>query len=138
MNEGIEFARRMLTEYAEFLPFGLALRPNGNVVHVGTDVGMEHPPSRMVIETLIAGFQGSARTGEYKAIALFFDVRIPRPVDKLKVDAVQISLEHASGYYADVFFPYTISDGRVEFGEIFAQRRTAVVFREKGTGEPVE
>ena len=128
MNEGIKFARQMLGEHGEFLPFGNALRPNGKIVDVGASDGTEHPRSKALIDLLIDGFRQAALEGEYVAIAVFFDVRVSRPSDGQKVDAVQVGLEHKSGYCADVFFPYTLAQGRLDFGEIFAQARDAVVF----------
>jgi hypothetical protein len=128
MNEGIKFAGQMLSEHGEFFPFGRALRPNGKIVDVGASDGTEHPRSQKLIDLLVNGFKEAARQGEYIAIAIFFDVKVARPSDGRKVDAVQVGLEHKTGYCADVFFPYTLAQRDVAFGNIFAQKRDALVF----------
>jgi hypothetical protein len=128
MNEGMKFASLMLSQHGEFLPFGNALKPDGRIVAVGASDGTEHPKSQTLIDLLVDGFKKAVSRGEYTAIGIFFDVRISRPADGKKVDAVQVGLEHKDGYCADVFFPYTVTHGQVSLGEIFAQSRDAVVF----------
>src|SRR6266487_4654108 len=128
MNEGIKFAKQMLSQHGEFLPFANALRPNGKIVDVGASDGTEQPKSQNLIDLLIDGLRGAVSQGEYIAIAIFFDVKVSRPGDGKKVDAVQVGVEHKDGYCADVFFPYTLTQGDVTVDGVFAQSREAVLF----------
>ena len=128
MNEGIPFAERMLREYGEFLPFGVVMTAKGETQHVGAYDGREHPPSQDLITLMVDALRQEAEKGRYRAIAIFFDVKVQRPNDGKKVDAVQVGLEHLRGYCADVFFPYTLTSAGPEFGDTFASSRSGTVF----------
>ncbi len=130
MNEGIAFAERMLREHGEFFPFGVVRKADGSIQLVGASDGQEQPPSQALINLLNQGFRKGAQAGDYTATAIFYDVLITPPGSPAKSDAVQVGLEHRSGYCVNVFFPYQrSSDGTVQFGELFAGRREATVFR---------
>ena len=61
--------------------------------------------------------------------AVFFDVRVQQPGNPEETDAVQVGLEHESGYCVDVFFPYSrTAKGEVTYGTVFASKRDGVVF----------
>jgi hypothetical protein len=129
MNEGFEFAAKVLREHGEFYPFGIVRKADGNIQHVGAADGTEHPPSAALIEILRSTYRQEAQAGRYSATAMFYDVRITPPGKSAKSDAIQVELEHSGGYCADVFFPYTRdSAGNVSFGEIFASKRDLTVF----------
>jgi hypothetical protein len=56
------------------------------------------------------------------------------PNGKDKSDAVQIRLEHADGYSAEVFLPYQIDEvGGVTFGAMFAQEGKHDIFRQSNS-----
>jgi hypothetical protein len=129
MNAGIPVARKLLAEHGEFYPYAMAMAKDGKVVAVAATTAGDHPASQDVIEGLVASLRAGASKGEYKASAVFFDVRVQQPSKKEKTDAVQVSLEHIAGYCVDVFFPYIRhADGSLSFGDIFASKRTGVVF----------
>jgi len=129
MNEGIRLAKEMLGKHGEFYPYGYVMRANGEVQSVAASDGTEHPTSHQLIDLLNTAFRKGADSGEYKATAVFIDVRVTPP-GGTKTDAVRVGLEHRAGYCVDVYFPYSRSaDGRVQFGELFASPREGVVFR---------
>ncbi len=129
MNEGIEFAAKMLCEHGEFYPFGVVRKADGSILHAGAADGTEQPPSASLIEILRSNYRQEAQAGRYSATAMFHDVRITPPGKSAKSDAIQVELEHSGGYCADVFFPYTRdSGGNVSFGETFASKRDLTVF----------
>ncbi|HEX5066204.1 MAG TPA: hypothetical protein VFY49_08830 [Myxococcota bacterium] len=129
MNEGIPFAEKMLREHGEFFPFGIVQKADGSVQQIGASDGREHPPSKDVVELLDRAFRRGAESGDYAATALFIDVRTTPPGSAAKIDAVQVGLEHVSGYCVDVFFPYHRSnDGAFEWGELFASKREGSAF----------
>jgi hypothetical protein len=43
-------------------------------------------------------------------------------------DAIRITVEHESGYVAQLFVPYCIRDGEVTYEPMFATRTTPSVF----------
>ena len=119
----------MLREHGEFYPFGVVRKADGSIQHVGAADGTEHPPSTALIDILRTSYRHEARAGRYSATAMFYDVRITPPGQGAKSDAIQVELEHSSGYCANVFFPYTRdSGGHVSFSQIFASKRDLSVF----------
>ena len=76
MNSVLPFAEHMLGNCGEFLPFGGAMRPGGELVSIAGYDGDEHPQSSDVIRLIKEGFVQSARQGQYKATALVYDTRI--------------------------------------------------------------
>jgi hypothetical protein len=129
MNAGIPFAQKMLAEHAEFYPFGFAMTAKNKVVAVAPPAPSEHPAPQQLIDALAAAFRAGASSREYKATAVFVDVRVQPPDKAEKTDAVQVGLEHVSGYCVDVFFPYSRdASGRVTFGAVFASKRAGAVF----------
>jgi hypothetical protein len=131
MNAIMPLAEKMLRQYGEFYPFGGYVKWDGTIVHVGaSDPDTDHPKSKDLIYVLRSSFQEMALANQCKAIAMVFDVVVNLPKSNNKSDAIQISVEHADGYSADVFFPYKIADGQLVYGETFAQQRKYEIFGE--------
>jgi hypothetical protein len=130
MNDLLPLAKRMLSEDAEFYPYGGFLRPTGEIVHVGATVkGAEHPKSKDVMKLLVQSLKERARSGAATATAIIFHVRIVPPGKKEKAETVQVSIDHVDGFSAEVFFPYVIENGReVVFGRTFAQKGDGAMF----------
>jgi hypothetical protein len=130
MNDLLPLAKRMLSEEGEFYPYGGLMRPSGEIVHIGAKIeGTSHPDSKSVIEVLTKKLKASAQASDAKATAIIFDVRIAPPGKSEKTDAIQVSLDHAEGFSAEVFFPYAIENERdVVFGRTFAQKGDGVMF----------
>jgi hypothetical protein len=131
MNAIMPLAEKMLRQYGEFYPFGGYMKWDGTIVHVGaSDPDSDHPKSKDLIYVLRSSFQEMALANQCKAIAMVFDVVVNLPNSNDKSDAIQISVEHADGYSADVFFPYKIADGELLYGRTFAQQRNYEIFGE--------
>src|SRR4051794_17512127 len=94
MNSVLPFAEQMLTAHGEFIPFGGAMRPDGELVSIAGYEGNEHPKSVDVIALVKSGLIPAARKGEFKAIAIVYDVRVKLPSTEEKSDAIAISLNH--------------------------------------------
>lgn len=128
MNEWITFAKRMLAEHGEFLPYGAAMKPNGEIVSVAADAGEEIPPSQEVIEILTSAFQQAATNGEYKATAVFYDVRITPPGSSETIDAIAVALDHAEAYSVVVYYPYRVVEGQFVFDPLTASLGAKNIF----------
>lgn len=114
----IRFAQEMLAMHGEFYPVAATVTSAGAVEMVGGATGEEHPPSQTVIDTLYRGLAERARAGNIRALGVCFDVRLQ---ERDNTDAIQVSLEHASGDPVNVFLPYKrqrLPD--VKYGELFA------------------
>ena len=128
MNSVLPFAEQMLSHHGEFLPFGGAMRPNGELVSVAGYDGDEHPRSLDLIRLIKDGFVAAACQGQYKATALIYDVRIKLPSTGDKSDAIAVSLNHRDNYSVVVIFPYKIENGKLTVGDALAQKGEADIF----------
>ena len=129
MNEAIPFAEQMLAKNGEFFPYGQALTTAGTIVAVAAYDGTEQPPSADLIRLLKQGFTEGARSGNYKATALVYDVRVTLPSSGTKSDAIAVSLNHRDNYSVVVLFAYRIEGGKYVPGEVFAQQGENDVFK---------
>lgn len=129
MNEWVTFGKQMLSEHREFFPYGAAMKLDGEIVSIAADTGEESPPSQEVIDLLVSNFQQAAVSGEYKATALFYDVRITLPTSKEKTDAIAVALDHVDAYSVIVFHPYRIEDNHLIFGDLTASQGANAIFR---------
>jgi hypothetical protein len=128
MNSVLPFAKQMLERHGEFLPFGGAMRTNGELVAVAGYDGSEHPPTPVLIRLIKDGFVEAARKKEYKATALVYDVRVKLPSSGEKSDAVAISLNHRDSYSVIVLFPYKLENSKLNMGTAYAQVGEADIF----------
>lgn len=129
MNEALPFAEQMLSKQGEFFPYGQALSTAGKVVSVAAYDGREQPPSADLIHFLKHAFVQGAKSGEYKATALVYDVRVTLPSSGKKSDAIAVSLNHRDNYSVVVLFAYQIKDGKYVPGEVIAQKGENDVFK---------
>jgi hypothetical protein len=128
MNSVLPFAKQMLTTHGEFIPFGGAMRPDGQLVSIAGYDGNEHPRSVDRITLLKGGLAAGARKGEYKATAICYDARVNLPSTNEKSDAIAVSLNHRDNYSVLVLFPYKIDGGRLILGTAFAHQGEADIF----------
>lgn len=133
MNFGLPLVEEILKRHGEFLPFGAAMRPNGEIICLGAYDGREVPSLSGsfgdIIRALKDAFVAGARRQEYMATALFYEVGATMPVTAERVDAVAVSLDHRDGYSVIVLLPYKIEDGDVAYDAPLAQRGDADIFR---------
>ena len=122
MNALLPLAKEMLRRYGEFYPYGGYIKPDGTIVDVGASVDeSDHPASRDLIHVLRGSLRELASSGGCTATAIVFKVRVTLPASDRKSDAIQLCIDHAEGYSAEVFVPYEIIDSEVVYGEMFAQ-----------------
>jgi hypothetical protein len=121
MNALVPFAQQQLSKHHEFYPFGGTMSVDGTIARSASATGEEHPASQPLIEMLEQGFRDGAKRRLYKATAIVVDVRVIPPGKKDKQDAVEVRLDHVSGYSVRVVFPYAFSQaGALEVAPPFA------------------
>jgi len=134
MNFGLPLAQEMLRRNGEFLPFGAAMRPNGEMVCLGAYDGRNYPSLSGsfadLIQSLKEAFVAGARRQEYLATALFYEVTVTAASGGERVDAVAVSLNHRAEYSVIVLLPFTIEDGNVVYDSPRAQPGEADIFRQ--------
>ena len=129
MNAMLPLAEKMLKQYGEFYPYGGYMKPDGSIVDVGADDSdTDHPKSKDLIYVLRSSFREMANTRQCKAVATVFNVSVNLPKSNRKSDAIQVCVEHAEGYSAEVFFPYQIINNEITYGETFAQEGKYEIF----------
>ena len=111
-----------------FIPFAGAMRADGQIVSIAGYDENEHPQSTSAIALMKAGFVEGARSGEYKATSLVYDVRVELPSTEEKSDAIAVSLNHRDNYSAVLVFPYEINGGELILGAVSAQEGEADIF----------
>jgi hypothetical protein len=94
----LPFAEQMLSHHGGFIPFGGAMRPDGQIVCIGGYYGTEYPLPKDVIRLIREGFIGDARQGLYKATALVYDAWVKLPSTGDQSDAIAVSLNHRDSY----------------------------------------
>ena len=123
MNELLPFARKMLSQFGEFHPFGGYMLDDESVVHVGLESGAEGAGSGRVRATqLEERLREISLVMRPLVVGLVKNVSLGAPVNGVR-DAVEFALEHRAGYCAEVFFPYRALDSGqgVEFLDATAQ-----------------
>jgi hypothetical protein len=131
-NTLLPFAQTMLRKHGEFYPFGALMNSNGEIQHVGAKMeDDDHPPSQSLVDLLTNAFKQQAKRGELRAAGICYDALTIPPGENRKRDAVCCCLEHSSGETVNVFVPYVKkADGDIQYGEIFAGKRTGQFFCE--------
>ena len=129
MNAILPLAERMLRQYGEFHPYGGYMKLDGTIVDVGADdPDTDHPKSKDSIYLLRSSFREMATVGQCKAVAIVFYVTANLPKSDRKVHAIQVCVDHADGYSAEIFFPYHSSNKTVVYDEAFAQEGKHDIF----------
>jgi hypothetical protein len=122
MNALVPLAERMLRQYGEFYPYGGYMKYDGTVVDLGAeDADTDRPKSEDLIFLLRSSLRETVSANQCKAVAIIFDVVVGLPKSDRKSDAIQVCVDHAEGYSAEVFLPYEIVDNKIVYGETFAQ-----------------
>lgn len=133
MNFGLPLAEEMLKRHGEFLPFGAAMRANGEIVCLGAYDGRSYPSLAGsftdLIRSLKEAFVAGARRREYQATALFYEVTVAAAGSGERLDAVAVSLNHRDGYSVIVLLPFSIEDEKLVYAEPRAQPGEADIFR---------
>jgi hypothetical protein len=113
------FVEDLLKKHGEFFPLASAIDKNDSVAHVGTYEGNEQPKSDKVIADLKVGLREGAKKGNYKAIAIFYDVKVVDPNTNKKTDAIAVFVENTKDTKAyKLFYPYTLTkDSVLTFAE---------------------
>jgi hypothetical protein len=133
MNFGLPLVQELLKQQGEFLPFGAAMRPNGEIVCLGAYDGRNYPSLTGsfvdLIRSLKEAFVAGARRQEYMTTALFYEVTFTAASESERMDAVAISLNHRDGYSVVVLLPFRVEDGNVVYDTPRAQPGEADIFR---------
>ena len=131
MNAVLPLAEKMLRQYGEFYPYGGYMKSDGTIVDVGAeDPDTDRPKSKDLVYVLRSSFREMAGTNQCKAVAIVLDVAVSLPESNRKSDAIQVCVDHADGYSAEVFFPYQIVNNEIVYEKTFAQEGKREIFEQ--------
>jgi hypothetical protein len=98
---------------------------DGTIVYVGFDSGEAFPSASRLIGLMKADFAAAAAARAIRCTAIVAGVWLQRA----HVDAIEVFLDHAEGYSAEVFLHYIIKHGALEVRPPFAQQGSPFAFR---------
>jgi hypothetical protein len=125
MSELVEFAEKMLRSSGEFHPFGGYLDEAEKVVHVGLSPEVNWTSDRHRAEALSESLRALVQNKQPLVIGVVTNVSLAR--EGGSSDAIRVFLEHRSGYCADVFFHYRLTEG-VTMTDVTAQQGVPRLF----------
>ena len=128
LNELVPLAEALLTKYGEFYPFGAVMDFGGGIIRRESYPGGEHPRSQDVIDLLRKGMRIDAESGDIKAAAIAYDVRLADGNPAGMSDAIAVALDHRDDYSVIVAVPYRLQGGQIEIGELFAEPGSNQIF----------
>jgi len=122
-------AERMLKECGEFFPYGGFMAPDGTITHVSPTTGEERPRGEDLVNIMTRDFRERSAGGHLRVAAMVSNVTVRHPGRREKVDAVEVRIDHVSGYRVHVFFPYQLGLGTgTLLDKPFATEGTAFAF----------
>ncbi|QEC67661.1 hypothetical protein FRZ67_10290 [Panacibacter ginsenosidivorans] len=124
------FVEDLLTKPGEFYPLSSAVDNKDSVAFVGTYDGDENPESNTVIKDLKAGLKQGVERGDYKAIAIFYDVKVIDPDTNQKTDAIAVIVESKDEEDAYTFYyPYKLTkDKNLNYGDSWKTKKEKEIF----------
>lgn len=129
MNELLPVAKKMLSEFGEFYPYGGYMKLNGDIVHVGAKANeTDHPKSTDLVDIIEVSLRKTVASRQCKAVAIVYNVTVTLPNSTQTSDAIQVCVEHINNYSAEVFFPYKIDNAEIVYNSVFAQQGENVFF----------
>ncbi len=133
VHDGIPFAEEMLATRGEFLPFGAAIGNDGQIQMV---MSMPDEDDQLNADAGVSAleliFGRWVDEGTVSAIAMFSNVRVKETADSEGFAAVHVGYEHQVGYSVNAFYPYALTGGAVEFGDVTGEFRESTVFVDGG------
>jgi len=138
LKEGVDYAKTQIRQTFSFLPFALVVHADGHTERFRAPTGdeldaldapeQEADPASALRELKQRIAREAKARGDFKVIGIFSDVDVKLP-DGAPSDAIQASMEQASGYCTDVFVPYQrVDEDHLTWGEPISSKAKGVVF----------
>jgi hypothetical protein len=117
----VTMAESALQAFGEFPPYGAGLAGQREVVPLPITADAQRGDAVAALRCRLAD---ALRSGEVRATALAYEVKVMSPPSTFKTDGIGILLQHRDGYSAVHVVPYELSAGKVTFGqaEVIEQR----------------
>lgn len=118
LNEAINMAFKLIERHGAHMPFGMAIRQNGERVNIAAD-DSETQQVDALAGAVLQELEAKCAQREFRAVVLAINITYRSAVDGSGVDAVQLDLDHLNGKPVTCMLPYRIENGVIP-GELFA------------------
>ena len=129
LNDAVDVATDMLAKASEFVPFALAMQPDGEVFHIEPEEEDQGGDPEAILDALRLGLREAAMKGRWKAVAVVADITVEDDDGEAMTAAIHIAMEHLDGDPVTCIVPYAIADDAVELDELYAEPGEPAVFR---------
>jgi hypothetical protein len=126
LNGAVEVAAEMLEQEGEFEPFALALRNDGEIMHLSPEEDGEELEPEQVVESLRKTLREARDT--YRAVAVVADVTLEDETDQAMTAAIQVSMEHTVDEPVNCYVPYEFKGEALELAELVGEPGERFVF----------
>jgi hypothetical protein len=128
LDTSLSVARKTLSEQGDFHPFAFFMKPDGSLQRLTPKADAALPEPEAMLQLLQQSFRERAAAGECRAVAVVADVVIALPCGG-QSDALQIGVEHRSGWCRNFFYPFEKSPGgEIRFQPQISGHRVGAVF----------
>jgi hypothetical protein len=129
VDTSLAVARKTLSEQGDFHPFAFFMKADGGLQRLTPKADAALPEPEAMLQLLQQSFRERAAAGECRAVAVVADVVIALPGGSGQSDALQIGLEHRSGWCRNFFYPFEKSpEGEIRFQKPISGHRAGAVF----------
>jgi len=137
VKEGVTYARTQIEQMFQFLPFAIIVHADGRSERIRGPTGAELDPVDAPEQEADPGWalselsrrvaREATAKGDFRVVGIFSDAEVKLP-DGKPSDAIQASMEHASGYCTDVFVPYARVVNELTWGDPISSKGKGLVF----------
>ncbi|MEQ1716777.1 MAG: hypothetical protein ABL907_12455 [Hyphomicrobium sp.] len=129
LNVILEFAEQMLIKYGELVPCANAMSPADEISSIGLQVTEGNSPNATeIIEELRKCCRIGAHGGDYRCVAICFDVHLRDGVAEGFSSALEVAIDHKDEYSMIVTLPYRLENGYFVYGETFSREGNYLIF----------
>ncbi len=121
-------ADEMIRAHGAFLPYGGAIKQNGEIVVIAVGHAQRDISPAKQIKRLKPYLRERAHSGEFKATALVYDARVALPGAEEKSDVIALFLDHQVGYSKVFLVPYSLGPDGPIYGTAVSRKGAGAVF----------
>ena len=126
LNDAVEVAAELLEKDGEFEPFALALRQDGEILHLSSEEQGDDLQPEQIVESLRSTLR-EARDA-YRAVAVVADVTLEDDDSQAVSAAIHVAMEHAAGEPVTCYVPYEFKGEALELAELVGEPGETFVF----------
>jgi hypothetical protein len=126
LNGAVSVAAEMLEEAGEFDPFALALRNDGEILHLSPEEEETDLEAEQVVETLRKTLREAH--ADYRAIAIIADVTIEDDDEQAMTAAIHVAMEHSVDEPVSCYVPYEFKGKELELADLVGEPGERFVF----------